>query len=297
MSVSSFDEMNNILRSKIKREDTIMRRSIQAEERLAVTLRVPYLAQARAECAISRDASESAVKARIFDDISRKYAIPENSFRRSERIEFIAPKEGPLADHLTLLAKSGLSSRVGAFYESVLHNPFTEIMLELADAIVNNPIDYGILPSIELGTQVADRSTPTLERYARNNLPYTNIGIFENEELDPAMARAPRTQLSLQHVTQMFATFNVQHSIRNYSARGVVVLNIPIPFIINTNSIIPECDGEILQVTYDSKRVDNNPRKNLTWRACNINLTEFHLGAFECEKISFARHAVIALRG
>lgn len=39
MSVSSFDEMNNILRSKIKREDTIMRRSIQAEERLAVTLR------------------------------------------------------------------------------------------------------------------------------------------------------------------------------------------------------------------------------------------------------------------
>lgn len=39
MSVSSFDEMNNILRSKIKREDTITRRSIQAKERLAVTLR------------------------------------------------------------------------------------------------------------------------------------------------------------------------------------------------------------------------------------------------------------------
>lgn len=39
MSVSSFDELNNILKSKIKREDTIMRRSIQPEERLAVTLR------------------------------------------------------------------------------------------------------------------------------------------------------------------------------------------------------------------------------------------------------------------
>lgn len=39
MSISSFDELCNILKDKIKREDTIMRKSIPPEERLAVTLR------------------------------------------------------------------------------------------------------------------------------------------------------------------------------------------------------------------------------------------------------------------
>lgn len=40
MSFTSFDELCNILKEKIKREDTIMRKSIPPEERLAVTLRL-----------------------------------------------------------------------------------------------------------------------------------------------------------------------------------------------------------------------------------------------------------------
>jgi hypothetical protein len=39
MSISSFDTLANILKTKIQRQDTQLRRSIPPEERLAVTLR------------------------------------------------------------------------------------------------------------------------------------------------------------------------------------------------------------------------------------------------------------------
>lgn len=39
MSMTSFDELTNIVRQKLQRVDSIMRKSISAEERIAVTLR------------------------------------------------------------------------------------------------------------------------------------------------------------------------------------------------------------------------------------------------------------------
>nr|AQU42770.1 VP3 [Morris orbivirus] len=236
--------------------------------------RVPYLAQVKAECAIARDCAESAIKAHIFDSINREHGIPENSFRGPERIEFIAPNEGPLSDHIKLLRSAGLSSSIGPFYETVMHNPLVEMSIELANVVIQNPLDYGLLPSVELGTQIADRSVQALQRFSQNNIPYTNIGIFEDNEHDPGMNALPRERVAFQQMSALLGTYNLQHTIRNLSARGIVSLSIPIPYAINTSSIIAEYSGDLLQVKYDTKRPDNNLRKCISWNACNINVTD-----------------------
>lgn len=236
--------------------------------------RIPYLAQAKAECALARDCAESAVRAHIFDEISRIHDIPANSFRTSERMNFIAPKEGPLAEHLSLLSRVGLASSVGPYYSNLRHTPLVELSLHLSNIVIGNPIDCGLLPSIELGTQIADRTIPTLEQHSRNNLPYTNIGIFEDATTDPHIAGIPRVLVSFPQMSTFLNTYNLQHSIQSFSAKGVVELKLPIPYSVNTNSIIADCDGDLLKVSYDPRRPDNNLRRCLTWTPCNINITD-----------------------
>nr|APG79105.1 hypothetical protein 2 [Hubei lepidoptera virus 5] len=238
-----------------------------------IVRRTPVLAQMKAECALARDCAESAIKAHIYAEVNRIYGIPENSFRAPERVTMIKPSKGPLHEHLCLLISSGLASSVGPFYNCVINTPMYELMVALINVILENPIDFGILPSIELATQVADRSVRALEAYARNNIPYTNIGVFERDAGNMLAALA-RERVSFEHMTPLINAYSLQQTIRDLSSTGVLELAIPMSFEVNTRSIIEECDRDLLKVKYDPKRRDNNLRFCINWSKCTINVTD-----------------------
>lgn len=240
----------------------------------SILRRVPYLSQAKAECALARDCVESAMKNHIINEVIRIYEIPDNSFKRSDIVRLILPDEGPLYSHLCLLLDSGLASTIGPFYECIRNSPMYDITMEIANTILNNPIDYGILPSIELATRVCDRSVRALELYAINNRPYTNIGTFEEHAPNDNLSNAVRTQMSFRQMQPLVNTFNLQQTIRDLSTYGVVNLSLPFPYTVDSRKVIDESRDHVLDIMYDAKRPDNNLRHCLKWRACSINITD-----------------------
>lgn len=175
------------------------------------------------------------------------------------------------------MRKSGLSSDVGAFYECVKDISLYELMIELVDVVLNNPVDFGVLPNLQLGTKIADRSVLALKKYIIANEPYTNIGIFET----PDDGNKRIHDIRLENMVRFISTFNLQQTIRDLSTRDIVALHLPFSFKIETAAIIDEPNQELIQIKYDPNRIDNNLRKCLTWRECTINVTDIDENALQ----------------
>lgn len=232
--------------------------------------RVPYLTQVRAECGMARDCVESASKQHVLEAIKHKLAIPENSFTRSDSLKFITPEKGPLSLHLDLVTKSGMASLCTEFYACVRNASMSQLMNAIADDVLNHLIEYGLLEAVHLSTRVANRSVAHLAEYTTRNIPYTNIGTFEGDEF----ARMPRHPIRLIDLGLFVNEFRVKQVLRDYSCSGVVELSLPIPYVITTNIIVGDLSDDIIQVTYDTGRRDNNVRHCIKWRAAVLNITD-----------------------
>nr|APG79110.1 hypothetical protein 2 [Hubei lepidoptera virus 4] len=232
--------------------------------------RVPYLSQIKAECAIARDCVESSLKRYIQENVRRMIHIPENSYTRHESLQQIMPTDGPLHTHLNLIAKSGMSALCDDFYACVDDSAMAVLLREMGDNVMTNLLEYGILNAVHLSTRIANRTVEHLSEYTTRNMPYTNIGLFEEEDLPDV----ERHNLNLSHLGTWLTQFKVKQTLRDYSCNGVVTLNIPIPFTISTNTIVGDVSDDIIQVKYDPKRRDNNVRHCIQWKPVVLNITD-----------------------
>lgn len=229
--------------------------------------RVPYLTQVKTECAIARDCVESSVKRHIIDGVSRMLPIPENSFTRRETLKLIMPSQGPLALHLDLVISSGMATLCGNFYECVHESTMGILLREISTNVLENLTEYGILPSVHLSTRIANRTVEHLSEYTTRNIPYTNIGLFDDDGRE-------MYEFNLAHLGQRLNNFTVKQTLRDYSCTGIVKLVLPIPYTISTNSIVGDISDDIIMIKYDDKRRDNNVRHNISWRPIVLNITD-----------------------
>lgn len=122
-----------------------------------------------------RDCVETYAREALIREASERYGIQMDHFTRRERAELTHPRTGPLSKILSHIRKSGYASRIGDFSSVSQHLTITEVHMAANRIVLENPLHFGISPSVVLSPRIPRRRMETLRELSNRQSPYTNV--------------------------------------------------------------------------------------------------------------------------
>lgn len=229
--------------------------------------------QLKAECAITRDCVDTLIRQEMFDRILSRYQIPRELYRSSEVIQLIAPKSGPIRQHIDLCLKSALSSRILDYYSFVSNLPMVDPLRTLITVVIENPAVFGASEHTLMYARLRKIRLEGLKELAKRSLPYMNVA--DPEDIDPDGLLEPTLDVGVAQLSNLITKYSTHTTLSESARDRIIRLNFPLPLRMEKSMVVVE--GNIpVEVDYAKTKLHHNFRENVTFHPTTLQVVDIN---------------------